>query len=140
MFSKIAPKSNIETMVANKINEGTTIVGNIEAATDIRIDGKINGNIICSSKVVIGNSANVQGNIKCTDLTIEGKIKGNIEINGTLFFRSNANFEGDVKYKKLIVEEGAVIIGSLVNLTLIKPVETQASVNGQTANVAQKVG
>lgn len=140
MFSKIAPKSNIETMVANKINEGTTIVGNIEAATDIRIDGKINGNIICSSKVVIGSSAILQGNVKCIDLTIEGKIKGNVEVNGTLFFRNSANFEGDVKYKKLIVEEGALIIGSLVNLTLVKPVETQASVNGQTTNVAQKVG
>lgn len=140
MFSKIAPKSNIETMVANKINEGTTIVGNIEAATDIRIDGKINGNIICSSKVVIGSSAILQGNVKCIDLTIEGKIKGNVEVNGTLFFRNSANFEGDVKYKKLIVEEGALIIGSLVNLTLVKPVETQTTVNGQTTNVAQKVG
>lgn len=50
MFSKIAPKSNLETMVANKINEGTVITGDISAQTDLRIDGKITGNITCASR------------------------------------------------------------------------------------------
>jgi len=124
MFSKIAPKSNLETMVANKINEGTTINGDIAAQTDLRIDGKILGNIHCASKVVIGSSAQVVGQINCIDLTIEGKVKGNVEVNGVLFFRSTAVFEGDVKYKKLVVEEGAVITGSLMAVTTIsKPVQ-----------------
>ncbi len=137
MFSKIAPKSNLETMVANKINEGTTINGDIVAQTDLRIDGKILGNISCASKVVIGASAQIAGNIKCIDLTIEGKIKGNLEVDGVLFFRTTAAFEGDVKYKKLIVEEGAAITGSLVNLTTVtKPI--QAAQNGQTVATIQQ--
>ncbi len=138
MFSKIAPKSNLETMVANKINEGTTINGDIAAQTDLRIDGKILGNISCASKVVIGATAQIAGNIKCIDLTIEGKIKGNLEVNGVLFFRTTAVFEGDVKYKKLIVEEGAAITGSLVNLSATtKPIQ-QTTQNGQAVSTNQQ--
>ena len=137
MFSKIAPKSNLETMVANKINEGTTINGDIVAQTDLRIDGKIFGNISCASKVVIGATAQITGHIKCTDLTIEGKVKGNVEVNGVLFFRTTAVFDGDVKYKKLIVEEGAGITGSLVNInTTTKSV--QSVQNGQPIATAQQ--
>ena len=60
-------------MVANRINEGTVISGDISAQTDIRLDGTIMGNIICSSKVVIGSNAHITGHITCNDLTIEGR-------------------------------------------------------------------
>ncbi len=144
MFTKIQ-KSNIETMVANKINEGTTITGDISAQTDIRLDGKVLGNISSSSKVVIGPQAQITGHIKCNDLTIEGKIKGNLDVNGILFFRSTAAFEGEVRYKKLIVEEGANISGSLVNSsTVTKPLHqsTQNTAgNGQSqTSAAQTAG
>ena len=138
MFSNLTNKSNLETMVANKINEGTTISGDLDAQTDIRIDGKIIGNITCASKVVIGATSQIIGHIKCNDLTIEGKVKGNIEVNGILFFRTSANFEGDVKYKKLIVEEGANISGSLINVSsVVKTIQTPVQ-NGQTANTLQQ--
>lgn len=138
MFSKITSKSNLETMVANKINEGTLITGDLTAQTDIRIDGKITGNIICTAKVVIGSSSQIIGNIHCNDLTIEGKIKGNIDVNGTLYLRSTAFFEGDVKYKKLIVEEGANISGSLVNVSsVVKPIQPVLE-NGQSNNTLQQ--
>ena len=119
-------------MVANKINEGTIISGDVSTQTDIRLDGKIIGNITSASKVVIGSTAHITGHIKCNDLTIEGNVKGNLEVNGILYFRETAHFEGEVKYKKLIVEEGAAISGSLVNMnTVTKPLH-QIVQNGQT--------
>lgn len=137
MFSKIAPKSNLETMVANKINEGTIISGDLTAQTDLRIDGKIIGNITCAAKVVIGASSKVNGHIKCNDLTIEGNLKGNVEVNGTLFFRSTSVFEGDIQYKKLIVEEGATVSGSLISITTIaKPI--QHTKQNETSNQQQQ--
>ena len=69
---------------------------------------------------------------------IEVKVKGNIEVNGILFFRTSANFEGDVKYKKLIVEEGANISGSLVNVSsVVKPIQPVIE-NGQSTNTLQQ--
>lgn len=101
------------TVVANRINQGCKVTGNMEADTDIRIDGSINGNIICPSKVVIGQEGEVVGDIRCGDLTIEGKVKGNIDCSGTLYFRKTCRFEGEVRFVKLIVEEGADIRASL---------------------------
>lgn len=141
MFSKIAAKSNLETMVANKINDGTVISGNLSAQTDLRIDGKVNGDIHCASKVVIGATSDINGNIKCNDLTIEGKVKGNLEVNGVLFFRNTAAFEGDVKYKKLVVEEGAAINGSLVNIaSVVKPIQQAEQKAQEHSNIQQHVG
>ena len=141
MFSKLTTKNNIEMMVANKINEGTTINGNVSTATDIRIDGTITGNIISASKVVLGANANIIGNIKCKELTIECKLKGNIEVEENLFFRTTARFEGDVKYKKLIVEEGAQISGSLVNTSVTQKPMPNPTANGQTSeNKIQLLG
>jgi cytoskeletal protein CcmA (bactofilin family) len=138
MFSKIS-KTNIETMVANKINEGTVITGDVTAETDIRLDGKILGNINCASKVVIGPVAQITGHIKCNDLTIEGRVKGNLEVTGVLFFRETAMFEGDVKYKKLMVEEGASISGSLVNMNPVTKPLHQMVQNGQTQTTSNPV-
>ncbi len=115
IFSKNGNNGSVESMVANRINNGTVIKGDLAAQSDIRVEGKIIGNVDCTSKVVVGSSGVIEGYIKCTDLTIEGKVKGNIEVSGILFFKSNAVYEGEVKYKKLVVEEGASIVGSLIN-------------------------
>lgn len=135
IFSKNGNNGNVESMVANRINNGTVIKGDIVAQSDIRIEGKIIGNIECSSKVVVGSSGLIEGNIKCTDLTVEGKVKGNIDINGILFFKSKALFDGDVKYKKIVVEEGATISGSLINTSTIS--DTKVGINGQAKAIAQ---
>lgn len=140
MFSKNILKSGGEPLVANKINDGTIISGDVSAQTDLRIDGKILGNITCTSKVVVGATAHISGHIKCNDLTIEGQVKGNLEVNGTLFFRSTAKYEGDVRYRKLIVEEGASISGALFNSTPAAKPATPALQHGTTAATPQTAG
>ena len=117
-------------MVANHLNDGTSVHGNMIAQSDMRIDGNIYGNIACTSKVVIGKTSEIKGNIQCSDLTIEGKVTGNLDVEGVLHPKSTAVFEGDVKYQKIIVEEGAAIVGTLVNL---KPAE-QPKTNGAISN------
>jgi cytoskeletal protein CcmA (bactofilin family) len=105
------------TVVANRLNQGCRVEGNLFADTDIRIDGSINGDIICSSRVVIGQVGEVTGNLECADLTIEGKVQGNINCSGTLYFRKSAYFEGEVRFVKLIVEDGADIRASLTRIS-----------------------
>lgn len=123
MFQGKITKKNVVnasggTVVANRVNQGTVIEGNITADTDFRIDGKVTGNIQCSSKVVIGPTGELVGDIECSDLTLEGKVVGNLKVSSVLYFRATAQFEGKVSYQKLIVEEGSEIKGSLTNLEL----------------------
>lgn len=109
-----------ETFVANRINQGTTFLGDIDSDSDIRIDGEVKGNITCRSKVVIGENGACRGDISCTDLTVAGRIKGTLHVNGVFYLKKSGSFEGEVQYEKLIVEEGASVLGSLTTRPLRK--------------------
>lgn len=127
MFKSKVTKKNVvnaegATVVANRINQDCIIKGDISSCTDIRIDGNIEGNIDSTSKIVIGTTGMVKGNIQCEDLTIEGKVDGDISINGTLYLRKTAHVGPfSVKFKKIIIEEGAVVECQLLPITSSSP-------------------
>ncbi len=95
----------------NLINKGTSIEGQIKSDGDIRIDGTLQGMVHSKSKVVIGNSGAVSGNILCKSADIHGKVEGTIEVKDTLYLKSTAHIEGDIIVSKLVIESGAVFNG-----------------------------
>ena len=56
----------------NTLAAGTTVKGDIVTETDFRLDGKIEGDVSCSGKIVIGPKGNVTGNIVSTNAEILG--------------------------------------------------------------------
>ena len=127
-----SPATPGESYIANRINKGTSFIGDIKSDSDIRIDGEVRGNIYCLAKVVIGEEGDCKGDIVCAGLTVAGKIIGTLEVNGVFALKKTAFFEGDVHYEKLIVEEGATVSGSLTTRPLKKiaiPIPEMASQN-----------
>ena len=96
----------------SKIDKNTTLNGNINAKTDIRIDGKVEGEIITTGKVIIGKDANVKGKILCGNADIEGIFYGELTVSGTLSLKIGSNLEGKVRIQKLMVESGAIFNAS----------------------------
>jgi cytoskeletal protein CcmA (bactofilin family) len=128
MFNKKeeAPQS-FSMQVINNIGSGTTIEGDLKTEGDIRIDGKIVGNIMSKGRLVTGPSSSIIGDVICTNGNIDGTVKGNIQVMETLKITKTANIDGNITSKKLIVDEGAVIqakitMSSTQNLTVTKPV------------------
>ena len=107
-------KNNLNVLMpsVNMISEGTSIEGSIESDTDIRIDGKLIGNIKSSAKVVIGSTGVVEGEIECASADVLGKISGTIEVKELLFLKNSAVIIGDIFTEKMIVETGAVFNGN----------------------------
>ena len=68
---------------SNNIGKGTYLEGNIETYGNIRIEGKVTGNVKSKSKVALGNSSQIQGNIIAQNADIEGEVKGKIEMHRT---------------------------------------------------------
>jgi len=114
MFSDKKEKtSSIEPGTGqNRINEGTSIKGDINTKGFIRIDGTIDGNVTTSSKVVIGKAGTIKGILSCENADIEGTFKGDLKVTGTLTLRTSAKIEGDVIAGKLAVEPGAIFNAS----------------------------
>jgi cytoskeletal protein CcmA (bactofilin family) len=106
---KEAAKAGIPVSLSlNTLTEGTSIEGIIKADSDLRVDGKIKGNLICSAKVIIGPTGQVSGEIRCKNAVIEGKFVGLLEVQELLNIRENAHIEGDIFTGKLVVQSGAV--------------------------------
>ncbi len=121
---------------SNIIGKGTLVEGNIETFGNIRIEGKVNGSIKSKSKIVLGQSSFVEGNIAAQNAEISGEVKGVVEISEQLILRPSASIDGDIIANKLIVEAGASFNGGCkmgVNQTEIK-----IGVNGQDKPFEEK--
>jgi cytoskeletal protein CcmA (bactofilin family) len=97
---------------SNTIGKGTYLEGNVETHGNIRIEGKVTGNIKSKSKVALGPSSQVHGNITSQNADIEGEVRGKLEVSELLVLKSTAIINGDIVTGKLVVEPGAVFNGS----------------------------
>lgn len=95
----------------NLIGKGTEIEGEVLCEGDIRIDGSLDGVLKSKSKVVIGPTGYVKGDIVCENGDISGKVVGTIKVSDQLYLKSTANIQGNVVTTKLVVDAGAVING-----------------------------
>jgi cytoskeletal protein CcmA (bactofilin family) len=109
MFHK--DKSANGSSSATLISAGTTLNGDIASEADLRIDGTVKGNVICSSKVIIGTTGLIEGNITGLQADIAGKVTGNIEVKELLQMREECNVEGSITAAKLQIEPSALFNG-----------------------------
>ncbi|HRN94912.1 MAG: polymer-forming cytoskeletal protein [Chitinophagales bacterium] len=108
--------------------QGTQIEGNANSDGDIRVDGEVKGSLTSKSKIVVGVTGIVNGDIYCQNATIEGKVNGNIYVSELLILTKSALVTGDIQLKKLVVEEGARFSGkcSMGNLKVNRNEENLA--------------
>jgi len=95
----------------NLIGPGTVIKGDVSSDGDLRIDGKVVGTITSKSKVVIGATGVVEGEIKSQNTDIFGTLKGNVHATDMVFLKATANLEGDINTGKIVIEAGAIFKG-----------------------------
>ena len=111
----------------NVIGAGTTIDGEVSCEGDLRVDGKVKGTISAKSKVSVGNTGVVDGNIVCESADIAGKVFGKTEVSDMLMLKSTGYLEGDIVTGKLVVEAGARFTGSCkMGVKEMKPSEKSA--------------
>ena len=79
--NKSKGKSHAQT-VADRVSiiaAGVTITGDIDAEGDIRIDGRVQGNVYCRSKVVLISTGHIEGDIEAVNVDVHGTVIGNIK-------------------------------------------------------------
>lgn len=105
--------SNTPSRGLNTVNEGTTLTGDLEAQSDIRIDGTINGDLKCQAKVIIGPKGAIKGTVNCENAVIEGKFDGTLTVRDSLSIKETATIKGDVVTKKISMNPGCNFEGTL---------------------------
>ena len=105
-------KNSAEAINSNNIiGKGSTFKGNVETYGNIRVEGRIIGDLKSKSKVAIGPSAYIDGNVLAQVAEVEGEVKGSIEVTELLILKPNCKISGDIITNKLVVESGAQFDG-----------------------------
>ena len=114
MFNKEKTSSSSEKTYSNSatlISSGTTLKGDVKSENDLRIDGTIHGNVYSSSKIIVGPSGFVEGNIEGANADVTGKVTGNIIVKELLQLRGESNVQGNIAAVKLQIDPTAVFNG-----------------------------
>jgi len=96
----------------NVLATGTTLTGKIETESDFRLDGRVEGEINCKGKIVIGPKGFVKGNIITVNAEILGNVEGVIHARERLVLKSSAEVKGDIFIQTLEIEPGAKLNGT----------------------------
>jgi cytoskeletal protein CcmA (bactofilin family) len=106
------------------IGKDAVIEGKVVVKQSIRVDGRVKGEVEASDTVTVGNTGEVEGNIKAKNVVVGGKVQGSLESTGKITLEASSILRGDLTASRLIIEEGAVFNGrSSMNgeSTVVKP-------------------
>jgi cytoskeletal protein CcmA (bactofilin family) len=93
------------------LGKGTEFKGVLSFVGTIRVDGKVEGEVISKDTLIAGDGALLQGEITVGTLISSGTIMGNINAAQKVHVIAPASIEGNVRTPKLIIEEGVIFNG-----------------------------
>jgi cytoskeletal protein CcmA (bactofilin family) len=98
--------------VHNQLIKDTVLKGDLICSGNLKVDGKVIGNITSPSRVVIGETGIVEGEIKCQNAQVYGELTGYINCEDVLVLKSTSKITGDINVGKLVIEIGAFFTGN----------------------------
>jgi cytoskeletal protein CcmA (bactofilin family) len=124
MFSKRKNPSSIKmTQLSSLIAEGVEITGDVVFTGGMRIDGRVNGNVIGRSLdgkapalLVLSDKGRIEGSVRCGDAVINGAVVGDLEVEHLLELQSEARVSGTIRYRQLQLDVGAAVQGQLIRV------------------------
>jgi len=93
------------------LGKGTEFKGVLSFEGTIRVDGKVDGEIISKDTLIASDGAFLLGEISVGTLILSGKVVGNITAGQKVHLLAPADVQGNIKTPKLIIEEGVTFDG-----------------------------
>jgi len=95
------------------IDQGSEFEGKLSFKDTVRIDGCFRGEIASENTLIVGESGEIEANIKSTVVVVSGSVNGDIQAGSQIVLHKTARVEGDLTTPSIMVEEGAVFNGRL---------------------------
>ena len=93
------------------LGKGTEFKGVVSFEGTIRVDGKVDGEVISKDTLIAGDSAYLHGEITVGTIICSGKIVGNVNASQKVHIIAPGIMQGNIKTPKLIIEEGVTFDG-----------------------------
>ncbi len=93
------------------LSGGVKIEGNFFSEGNVRIDGKIKGNVVVTGILTLGEHCVIEGEVSAKNINLSGRIEGKVFASEKVKLDQKSVLKGDLTTKFLVVEEGAVFEG-----------------------------
>jgi cytoskeletal protein CcmA (bactofilin family) len=95
------------------IGQGTVVRGNVRGDGSVEIYGRVDGDVLVSGDVTLGEQASVRGDITGARITIGGTVVGEVRGSEAIILERSAQVTGDMTAPRVGIEEGARARGAL---------------------------
>lgn len=93
------------------LGQGIQFKGEVKFAGAVRIDGHLEGELVCGEVLIIGEGAQVKAEIEVRSLEVSGQVEGNITARQRVELLGASRVTGKIRTPCLVVVEGAVFNG-----------------------------
>ena len=95
------------------IDQGSEFEGKLSFKDTVRIDGRFRGEISSENTLIVGESGEIEAKICSKTVAVSGTVIGDVQASAKVVVHKTGRVEGNIDTKVLVVEEGAVIEGSV---------------------------
>ena len=99
------------THTQSYIDASLTIVGDLHSEGDVRIDGRICGNVRCA-QLIVGTAASITGAVMAEQAIVRGRIIGTVRAPAVVI-QDTAYVESEITYGSLSIDHGAFFEGAV---------------------------
>lgn len=93
------------------LGPGVFVEGTIESSEDIRICGRVNGDIRVQGTLIVGSEARIVGSVDARDVMLAGELEGNIVASHQVTLLKTGKLLGDLRAKLFTAALGARLRG-----------------------------
>ena len=123
--SSVCPPFAPPVAALTVIDEGIILVGDIVSEENIRVRGRIEGNVATSGSVVIEPRASVLGEITAENLILEGSLEGRVTVARKFELRPTGRMRGDIRAAVVAIAEEAFLQGKVLATERISTTQPQ---------------
>jgi cytoskeletal protein CcmA (bactofilin family) len=111
MLKKASGVSAEHAEISAFLGKGTSFKGILSFDGTIRVDGKVEGEVVSKATLIVGDDAELKGEIGVGTLISSGKIEGNINASQKVQIIAPGVVKGNIATPVLIIEEGVLFDG-----------------------------
>ncbi len=96
------------------IGRTTTITGDIVAEENVEIQGTIEGSVrLTNHQLTVGNEGHVKASVDADVVVVYGKVTGDVVASDLVEVEKGGIVGGDIKASRIIMHDGAIVVGGL---------------------------
>lgn len=109
----IAPSGTSTGGLTAFIDQGSSFEGKLSFKDTVRIDGHFTGEITSENTLIIGETGEIEANIRSKTVIISGSVSGDVVAGTKVVLHKTARVNGNIDAPSLMIEEGAAFNGQV---------------------------